>query len=312
MGPDRSPAFWARRRLGSYRGLSDKFIRTPSNRAIACAMDIAALEKALADQQIVANDASAAKALAEKATRWSLAAGDVLFAPGRTKRSGVYFIISGGIMLLHGKRPLAILGDKECLGEFPLLDTKFLTNQVTAQAARNDTVVAVVTYEDFEDIACAHPLLWRRIARSLALRLDRMNRSEDLANELRRYDDIATGWRRLSTALSAVHYTMGSLALALAATVSAKVDIPGVSHDQLAWLAAIMTGLLAFLSPEGRAIRARQGWAVLNAALARARADPSAGIEDVIQAHRQGEAIISKIKDHETPPPRARRKPASP
>lgn len=133
------------------------------------------LQDALADQEIVAGNFEIARDLAESAEIIELNRGQQLFARHQTRSPVMYFIISGCVKLSVEDRIIATLKAKQSLGEFPILDFSFATHQVSAEAVE-PTTVAVVPGERFSVIAEQFPLLWKAIARSLAVRLDERNK----------------------------------------------------------------------------------------------------------------------------------------
>ena len=86
-------------------------------------------------------------------------------------------MFTGSVDLLVGKKRIYRAMPGAILGEFPVLDGE-LTNVVTA-TTREVSDIASIPYEQFRKIADEHPaIVWRNLARILALRIRDRNASE--------------------------------------------------------------------------------------------------------------------------------------
>src|SRR5437879_5320 len=70
-----------------------------------------------------------------------------------------------------------------------------------------------------------------------------------------------------------------------------------IYYELIAWLAAIITGLLTFLIPEKRARRYRRAWTILNNQITRFLADPHCTIDQVLRAYNDGERVLHESRD---------------
>jgi hypothetical protein len=97
------------------------------------------------------------------------------------------------------------------------------------------------------------------------------------------------------------HYAIGIAAVFLSTLVAAQPHllVRAISNDVqpdvwkfIAFLSALATALVTFLSPQMRADRFREAWSILNATVTRFLADQTYTVDHVIQACKTGEAIL--------------------
>jgi hypothetical protein len=69
----------------------------------------------------------------------------------------------------------------------------------------------------------------------------------------------------------------------------------------LAWLVALFTGLLTFLTPDKKADRYARASAILNAQITRYNTDLNLAVDEVLEAYTRGQAIIFDSTTARTP-----------
>lgn len=111
-------------------------------------------------------------------------------------------------------------------------------------------------------------------------------------------------WQRYYKRWTAIHYAIGVGAVILSTLVASKPtwvsSTPSVAEYWIsifAWLAAVFTGLLTFLTPEKKASKYSRAWSTLNSEITRYNADNSYTVDDVLDAYNKGENIIFETSD---------------
>lgn len=124
------------------------------------------------------------------------------------------------------------------------------------------------------------------------------------------------GWRNTFRRWNIVHYMLGIAAIFCSSLVAAKPawfgfqEFQNSFYEWLAWLVALLTGLLTFLSPDRKAQRYQRAWSILNSQITRYNADNTYTLNDVLEAYQQGENIISETEsDVAKPTPAAALRP---
>ncbi len=134
------------------------------------------LIEALLRQAVIAPSPEAAAQIAALAQTYEVPRDGFLFRKGDP--AAIHFILSGAVSVIAADSVVATLHEGEVLGEFALLYLQE-THQATARAEQ-DTIVAKLPAAEFAGIANALPALWRAIAKSLAVRLQRRNERTDV------------------------------------------------------------------------------------------------------------------------------------
>jgi CRP/FNR family cyclic AMP-dependent transcriptional regulator len=123
---------------------------------------------ALAEQFVVGGDRRIAARLARKtATKTYQKAADLMLQGGED--TDLMFILGGQVQIRVNEREIAQRKAGEHVGEMALLDTHAVRSATVRALER--TVVAVISEYDFGRIAGSTPILWRRLALTLAERL---------------------------------------------------------------------------------------------------------------------------------------------
>ena len=86
----------------------------------------------------------------------------------------LYFILSGTLRILVNSREIAIRRANEHVGEMALIDRTALRSATVI--TKEPSVVAKISESDFSKIADRYPLLWRKLAGTVAQRLRERNR----------------------------------------------------------------------------------------------------------------------------------------
>jgi CRP/FNR family cyclic AMP-dependent transcriptional regulator len=123
---------------------------------------------ALAVQQMINGDAAIAEAFADVLELRQYAAGEALIAQGAVD-DHVCLIFAGGVDIVVNGRPVAKRHPGEQVGEMALLSPD--SRRSATVVATDITVIGCVSEEAFSRMAERWPILWRRVASSLADRL---------------------------------------------------------------------------------------------------------------------------------------------
>ena len=128
----------------------------------------AALLNALRRQFLIDGNTEIAKVLAAAAHLKEFAPGATLFTEG-DRGGDLFFILAGQVSVRKGERELATCNAGIHVGEVGLLEP---FKGRSASVVAIDTVAAAqIAQVRFNEIAEAHPTLWRRMALELAHRL---------------------------------------------------------------------------------------------------------------------------------------------
>jgi CRP/FNR family transcriptional regulator, cyclic AMP receptor protein len=123
---------------------------------------------ALLLQKLINGDAEVTEAVADVVELREYAVGDTLIAQDGID-DHVCLILAGGVDIVVNGRSVAKRSASEHVGEMSLLSPD--SRRSAAVVANAVTVVGCVSEESFSNIAGRWPILWRRIASSLADRL---------------------------------------------------------------------------------------------------------------------------------------------
>jgi CRP/FNR family transcriptional regulator, cyclic AMP receptor protein len=136
-------------------------------------------QEVFAQQEIVQHNDTIARKLNDLAQVDELQKGQQLYIQGEPGKNSLFFILSGSFDLSVQEKHISILKPGQAVGEFPILEPSlpYTVNVV----AREQSVVARVSEEQFLSIATEYPEIWKNMARML------VNRLRD-ANELHEKD----------------------------------------------------------------------------------------------------------------------------
>jgi hypothetical protein len=112
-------------------------------------------------------------------------------------------------------------------------------------------------------------------------------------------------WRDRSRDLSRVHMIFGIAAIVFSVTVASKPPIFGTNTDvfsDLAYLSALATAILTFLSAKDRAARYMAAYRTLQEMIDRYDADTTYTFDDVAKAMRTATSIASEQPIAHLPP----------
>jgi hypothetical protein len=107
--------------------------------------------------------------------------------------------------------------------------------------------------------------------------------------------EIKDSWKRNHKRWNWLHYGAGCAALLFSTLVAAQPAALGMtdsSRSLFAWLAAFMTALLTFLTPDKKADKFLRAWSILNSEITIYKYDESHTVNDVLEAYHRGESII--------------------
>jgi hypothetical protein len=106
---------------------------------------------------------------------------------------------------------------------------------------------------------------------------------------------IRDGWHRQYRVWTILHYAIGIAALFFSSLVASRPALLGMSDALVsffAWLVALCTGLLTFLTPDKQADKYRRAWSILNNQTTRYFADETVKVDRILDACQQGESVI--------------------
>ncbi|SRR5882762_3615981 len=133
------------------------------------------LAEVFAEQALVQHNDTVARKLAEAAKIEDVQKGKQLYVQGEPGKNSLFFVLGGSLELsVEGKR-VAILEPGQAVGEFPIVDPSL--NYAVTVFAREQSVVARVSEEQFLSIARDHPEIWRSMAKMLVTRLRKTDES---------------------------------------------------------------------------------------------------------------------------------------
>jgi CRP/FNR family transcriptional regulator, cyclic AMP receptor protein len=131
------------------------------------------LAEALLCQPLLSASVTAATAFSRFARLSELPADQQLIIQGG-QDNDLYFILSGSVRVLVNMREVATRRAGEHVGEMALIDRTAVRSAtaITAEAS----VVARISEPDFTRVANRHPIIWRKLASTIAQRLRERNR----------------------------------------------------------------------------------------------------------------------------------------
>jgi CRP/FNR family cyclic AMP-dependent transcriptional regulator len=132
-------------------------------------------------QPFVCHDRALAERLADCAAleKWKI--GEVIIEQGSSDRD-LFLIFAGEVSIQVNGREVAFRSSGQHVGEMALIDAH--AQRSATVVAKETTVTARVSEEDFSRIANAYPFAWRCLASELADRLRQRNRYVRLKNEI--------------------------------------------------------------------------------------------------------------------------------
>jgi hypothetical protein len=126
-------------------------------------------------------------------------------------------------------------------------------------------------------------------------------------DEIAFYRGIQSNWKFYYKLWYYIHYALGTMAVLFSTLVAAKPmqsELPNGTYDVLAWALALVTGMLAFLSPEERGNRYFRAWLLLSTIINKHDIDDYTTPQDVMAVHEFGERIIhNESGSRDTTPP---------
>ncbi len=131
------------------------------------------LTETLLEQPLLSASLTAATAFSKVAKLSELPLGYELLTQGG-QDNDLYFILSGSVRVLVNGRELASRRAGEHIGEMALVDRTAVRSATLITAERS--VVAMITERDFTRIANRYPMIWRKLAGTIAQRLRERNR----------------------------------------------------------------------------------------------------------------------------------------
>ena len=131
------------------------------------------LTETLLDQPLLSANVTAATAFSRLAKLSELPANHQLMIQGG-QDNDLYFILSGSVRVLVNSREVATRRAREHVGEMALIDLTAVRSATVITA--EPSVVAKVSEPDFARVANSHPVIWRKLAGTIAQRLRERNR----------------------------------------------------------------------------------------------------------------------------------------
>lgn len=131
------------------------------------------LAETLLGQPLLSASVMAATALSKLAMLFELPADHQLLIQGG-QDNDLYFILSGSVRVLVNSREVATRRAGEHVGEMALIDRTAVRSATVITA--EPSVVARISEPDFTRVANRHPVIWRKLASTIAQRLRERNR----------------------------------------------------------------------------------------------------------------------------------------
>jgi len=131
------------------------------------------LAETLLGQPLLSASETAANAFSRCARLYELPADHMLMIQGG-QDNDLYFILSGSVRVLVNGREVATRRAGEHVGEMALIDRTAVRSATVITA--EPSVVAKIAENDFSRVANGHPVLWRKLAGTIAQRLRERSR----------------------------------------------------------------------------------------------------------------------------------------
>lgn len=131
------------------------------------------LAETLLGQPLLSASVSAAVAFSEYAHLSELPCDHELITQGG-QDNDMFFILSGSVRVLVNSREVATRRAGEHVGEMALIDRTAVRSATVVTA--EPSVVAQISEPDFSRVANRHPVIWRKLASTIAQRLRERNR----------------------------------------------------------------------------------------------------------------------------------------
>lgn len=139
------------------------------------------LAETLLGQPLLSASRQAATAFAKSARLSELPAGHQLIAQGG-QDNDIYLILSGSVRVIVNCREIAVRRAGEHIGEMALIDQTSVRSATVITT--EPSVVAQISEPDFTRIANRIPMIWRKLAGTIAQRLRERNRFHPLPNSI--------------------------------------------------------------------------------------------------------------------------------
>lgn len=131
------------------------------------------LVEVFAEQELVHHNDTIANKLADISEIKELQEGEQLYFRDKPGKKALFFILYGSLDLSDRGKPITIMETGQAVGEFPIVDPS--VNYTVTAVAREQSVVAEVSEEQFHSIAKDYPEIWRNMAKMLVKRLRKNN-----------------------------------------------------------------------------------------------------------------------------------------
>ena len=119
------------------------------------------LVEVLAEQELVQHNDIIARKLADITKVEDFQKGKQLYVQGEPGKNFLFFVLRGSIELSVQNKRVAILEPGQAVGEFPIVDPSL--NYTVTVVAREQSVVARVSEEQFLSIARDYPEIWKNL-----------------------------------------------------------------------------------------------------------------------------------------------------
>ena len=183
------------------------------------------LVEVLAEQELVQHNDIISRKLADITKVEDFQKGKQLYVQGEPGKNFLFFVLRGSIELSVQNKRVAILEPGQAVGEFPIVDPSL--NYTVTVVAREQSVVARVSEEQFLSIARDYPEIWKNMAKMLVTRLRKTSepQQEPSSSEAVKPGEITIGKLMSSLTVAQLWTIIVAIigALAAVATVSYKM-----------------------------------------------------------------------------------------
>lgn len=183
------------------------------------------LIEVLADQRLVQHNDAIAQKLTDMVRVEEFPEKKQLYVRGESGKNVLYLVLSGSIDLAIQEKHLATLEPGQFVGEFPILNVSL--DYAVSVFAREKSVVASVSEQQFLSLASEYPEIWKNMAKELATRLKNTNTVKQrlAASGAIKLEEITIGeiWKGLTASQLSIIITTIFAALSAVATVAYKM-----------------------------------------------------------------------------------------
>jgi len=127
------------------------------------------LKESFKNQELVGNNEVIANKLSGVCELGYFFNEQIIYEENELSNEVLFFVLLGRVELRVSNKKVALIPNGECFGEFPLLDPGI--KLAVSSRTKEDSIIGMIAFADFEKIATAHCEIWKNMAKMLAKRL---------------------------------------------------------------------------------------------------------------------------------------------